>query len=215
MAAVGIFVLSWRGLVPVFADLVKMTYQFCLIVVIGGAVTWLFREYTRVREHRESDSQELASMSQDLVRTYNDIKRIRRLLRARAQRGGSVTESETTVRRRVYEELMGELNEVQLRLEQYKRRVRSEEPLFRKSEGLESALKEMEKYLHDIIEEYENVLRSYEEDPPNLSITRLPKLAEFIAPRMSSPDIYNGIFVPFRRALDSLAERQAELRKGN
>ncbi|UCH70631.1 MAG: hypothetical protein JSV29_01195 [Candidatus Bathyarchaeota archaeon] len=108
---------------------------------------------------------------------------------------------------------MGELNEVQLRLEEYRRRVRSEEPLFRESEGLESALEEMEKYLHDIIEEYENALRSYEEDPPNLSITRLPKLAEFIAPRMSSPDIYNGIFLPFRRALDSLAERQAKLRK--
>lgn len=215
MAAVGIFVLAWRNFGAAFSDLVKMTYQFCLIVVIGGAVTWLFREYTRVRERRESDSQELASLSQDLVRAYNDIKRIRRLLRARAQRGGSVTESETTIRCGVYEEFMGELNEVQLRLEGYKRRVHSEEPLFRKSEGLESALEEMEKYLHDIIEEYENALRSYEEGPPNLSITRLPKLAEFIAPRMSSPKIYNGIFVPFRRALDSLAERQAELRKGN
>jgi hypothetical protein len=207
LAAV-LFVVSYTWYDAVFQKILGITFQFFLIVVLGGAVAWLFREYTRQREIKDQHKNELMELRRDLVNAYNRIKCIRRLLRARAQRGGKIRDPNTVIRRSVYEELMGELNEIQLRLEGYKRRVRGEEQIFR-SDGvsfdLENSLDKMEKYLNDIISEYETALRPFEEDPDYLSASKLEKLREFIAPRMDEKDIRENIYVAFRQALEALA----------
>ena len=81
----------WRGRELSEAEVLdpavfKLTYQFFLIVVAGGAVSWLYRELSRLREEAEQDRQEFQKLYSDLVSAYNAYKRAKRLLRARAWR---------------------------------------------------------------------------------------------------------------------------------
>ncbi len=191
----------------------KLTYQFALLVVMGGAVGWVFRSYTKIREGLESDRQELLGATRDLVSSYNDIKAIRRILRAQAQKCGEIGEPETYIQIDVYERQVLKLSRVQLTLEAYKRRVNADKQLFKEAAGLHRRLSEMEVYLHCVIEEYELAFREFSEKPTSLLAIELPKLSEFIAPRMESNAIKENILFAFHGALDTLTIANAKARR--
>ena len=196
-------------------DLKKISFQFCLVGVFGGAIAWMFREYTRLREINESDRQELLSVTKEIVHAYNKIKEIRRILRARAQRLGEIGEETTIIKTDIYEEEMQNLNRLQLHCEGFKRRVRAEKKLFEKAKGLYSNLDKMEKYLNDVIDEYESALRYHAETPQALPANDLPKLSAFIAPRMENSEIQNSVLFAFRGTLKALTEALTDARLAN
>ncbi len=101
------------------SDVFKLTYQFLLIGVLGGAVSFVYREFQRERaardeerlresERRITELSQLQEISTELISAYNGAKKIRRLLLAQAIRGrrGEPTQ---TVLAQPYEEQLQRL----------------------------------------------------------------------------------------------------------
>jgi hypothetical protein len=170
-------------------DIFGLTYQFLLLVVIGGAVTLLFsqysREQTREQERRAEERAIQREFHADLIQTYNAAKRIKRLLQARARSISRNEEGEevTVIEKAPYDEQMQALIAIQLQFESLADEAKSNPDLFSGIEELKdlpSYLKNMGEYLHCIVNEYEDSYRLFSSDSL-LAIEKLPELREFIS----------------------------------
>ena len=74
------------------------------------------REVARLRDARERDDELLRSLLEETLRSYNRVKRLRRLLRAHTEDG-----SGGAVRLAFYDRYLKDLNDQQLAFEQFKR----------------------------------------------------------------------------------------------
>ena len=188
-------------------DVLRITYQFALIVVAGGGISWLYQQLALVKDKDQARREEFIKMRGDLVSAYNSYKEIKRLLRAKALRQGPA-EQEALVKVDVYDDLLERLNRVQLEFETYKRFVKGRSDLFgviddlykseekaapiegrpakgssAKQQGsLYNDLETIEKYLNVVVDEYENALRSYDEKVGHIPLRQLTGLGDFIAP---------------------------------
>lgn len=161
-------------------EIFKLSYQFLLLVVIGGTISWLFSQYTREQEEKEARRELQRSFQANLIEAYNSTKRIRRLLRAEARHIYN-TNNEIGVKHKPYCRLMRDLIDVQLKFEFLKKEVEITDLFIGISElrGLNSQLSSAEKYLHDIIEEYEESYNSFSGNDI-CPLKKLPRVAEFI-----------------------------------
>ena len=182
-------------------DVYKLTYQFLLLVVIGGAISFLFTFYIKLKED-ETKSKEKKEIKRneeknlqrklynDFVQAYNDGKKIRRFLRART-RILSVHEDQKTIMIKTvrYDELMKELTTLQLKFEFFCEEVDSIKNIFSRPENVKTLsknLKNIEEYLNKMIGEYEDCFYSYPnqsftEDVSLMALDNLSILKEFIA----------------------------------
>jgi hypothetical protein len=218
-AAVCLLLSAWLGILPhedtngYLRDLVRLTYQFLLLVVIGGWVALEFRRFSDRQQLLEDYKREAVELSRGMIAAYNQGKRVRRFLRARAKRvvTRETGERQVSIRASTYDELMGELCEVQLSLEAYCKRLRSEQHLFENLdgdlyEGLVESVRSMEGYLNSLITEWESALYEFDKEPEYLSLEELPKLRGFIALEGIDDDLRDKVFGAFRQALNAFSK---------
>ncbi|MFI5911119.1 hypothetical protein [Dactylosporangium sp. NPDC051541] len=168
----------------------KNLLQFCLVVVLGGAVSLLYQAYNRQvdrqaevkrqDEHRADAVQETRQRYlSELIGHYNRVKRARRLLRAKA-----LTHDPDRANRRVrvarYDELLQSVLDAQLTFETMSRTMRVEGSLFATDHDLIAALIRAESYLRALVTEYENVMP--QADRAEVELRMLPELADFVGP---------------------------------
>jgi hypothetical protein len=135
----------------------------------------------------------------ELTDVYNGVKGIRRLLDARALDAAGMVIGER------YDALMQELDTLQLKIEYHKKLIENAPESYGILEqsdqtllgwGLEGA----EKYLRNIISEYQDNLRLFTGSPAVFPLSSLPRLAAFIGPstgpggvRKSFADNFGGL----------------------
>jgi membrane protein implicated in regulation of membrane protease activity len=188
---------AWLG-----TEVFKLTYQFLLIVVIGGAISWLYSQFTK-RQEKEDKAREQARAKKaeektlqgkfrvGFLQSYNAAKSVRRLLRATARTITEVNGTTTEViKLSPYDRQMQKLVQVQLQFETLKEEAESEEALFTgvpELQNLQGTLETIEKYLNRIVSEYEDSSKLFHSGDPQ-PLAEFPRLAEFIGPYESATD---------------------------
>lgn len=118
-------------------DVFKLTYQFLLIVVLGGAVSLLYKEFSTERDQAQERRVLLRQMHSELLSAFNTAKKIRRTLRARV---GYSPDNETTstliVHADDYREQIDLLMDAQLTFEVYSKRAKDRQLFFASGEEL-------------------------------------------------------------------------------
>ncbi len=183
-------------------EVFKLTYQFLLLVVIGGSISFLFTFYAKLREEQvrkkeQDDAKEKEKkllqrkFYRDFIEAYNDGKKIRRFLRARTRKLqiDATDQQEVLLKTDRYDELMKELTVLQLKCESFYDEVVANELLFKAGnvKMLSQNLKSIEDYLNQIVSEYENCFtqhpnQSFIDEVQYLQLEKLSKLKEFISP---------------------------------
>ena len=197
------------------------TYQFFLIVVLGGGVAWLYRELARIRDRQEHERREFLELYSEVVRAYNQSKTVKRLLRAQAWREVENAEGKTqnVLLTQPYAALMDQLNGVQLEFESLKRHVKARDTLFcrvdaeEEQEALYDDLETIEKYLNRIVNEYETALRKWLEPPQYLPLGSVERVEDFIAPGSDATEIRIGAKDCFKSAIKKLSQVARELER--
>jgi hypothetical protein len=142
----------------------KLVLQFLLITVAGGAVLALIDSEARRRELRRQEIERRSNLYNDFIRrtgtAYRDAKSCRRKLRAAGLSPAPEIFSENQWQ--TYCAEMQKLNDVQLALEQLKIEAGTHPDLRRVEAGthpdlVSSLIEKMEKYLGDLISEFEKV----------------------------------------------------------
>ena len=216
------------------SEVVGGTYQFFLVVMLGGGVSWFYRELIRVRELKERDEAkarerkereqaEFLELYSDLVRAYNESKAVKRLLRAKAWREGADGDILLT---EPYNELLERLNGVQLTFEALKRHVEGRNRLFAKVDDLYETeetdgtkdtlygdLDRIEKYLNGVVKEYETALRPFPEAPAHLALEGLVRVKEFICSGADALDIRIDAKARFDSAISKLSQVANEVKE--
>lgn len=201
LISIGVFIAYQKWLSEnLNTEIFKLSYQFLLIVVIGGAVSLIFTEFSKTREQIRKDKEKQESSDNlirdlqrkfynDFIQAYNSAKKIRRLLRARARIKSDNKLIE--IRRLTYDEQMQSLIDVQLKFEFFCEEVKGNPSLFpivfeeTETETLFTKLEKIEKYLNVIVDEYENCYSSFPEillvdESMSIPIIKLKRLAEYI-----------------------------------
>jgi hypothetical protein len=208
----------------------ELTYQFLLLIVLGGAVSLLFREHVREREvkdeermhkQEEADARQvreqeasnakqarLREMYSDLLVAYNKAKKVRRVLRARAIK---LEPAGTSQRIQVilgseYDAHMSDLIDAQLTFETYAKLAEDRLLWFEEAGALAGPLRNIEGYLNKIIKEYTTNYKTFEGDPPCKPLSELLDLKEFIGPYRESREFRTQFQDAFRDTLKELGK---------
>lgn len=159
-------------------ELNKISYQFLLIVVVGGAISLLFNLYSKSREEKlkikekeEIREKELKALHlkfyKEFIDAKNEVKRIRRFLRARC-RITSQTDNQSEcvlIETKRYDALLQELILIQLKFEFFEDELIANPNLF-SGHNLSDLIRIIKEYLNDLITEYEDLHKEY----PNQSV---------------------------------------------
>ena len=184
-------------------DVFKLTYEFLLIGVIGGALSLFYQNVQRQREIREAERGLQRQLLREVIQAYNDAKRVRRLLRAKARDNPAM--KDTLVRAQPYDEQMQILLDVQLDFEAFKHQAQSNSLLFPADSGVQADLDSIEKYLNEIVGEYETHFSLFTGGPPpTLPLARLCKLKDFIAKRQDGTHFDKRFKGPFHSVVAAL-----------
>ncbi len=182
----------------------ELTYQFLLLVVVGGGVSFVVQWFTQERERRERNRTQQRDVHTNLITIYNQGKKVRRLLRARAI---YVSGDRQMVRGSEYDTQLRNLIETELALELAIRGIAGNEQLFPTNrDTLAASLKKLRNYANAIISEYEEKYRTFSDAEPSRPLADFPKMLEFIGPAATSPEFQKGFKGPFHDALDELGE---------
>jgi hypothetical protein len=191
-------------------DVFKMLCQLVLIVGVGGVASLVLDELNRARELRDANLSLLRSTLSDLVRSYNDIKRLRRLLRAQSIRP-NVDASSAFVLRDEYSMLLQQLNEAQLTLETQARLIEGNKDRYPHHRDLHEGLEHAEKYVGHIIKEWEENLGSFTGTPLQKPLAELHALCCFVSE--ASRSFEPSFSKPMSKAMTILAQAIGEPRK--
>lgn len=198
------------ALVP---ELAKAFLQIGTVSAIGGTVSILTADFQRRNANRDKERDRERQAAQNraefvkqilarITDSYIATKRARRLLRARGITPPytGATDSPSAVHREAYDLCMQALNEEQLRLETTAEEVETNADVFRESQELVGVITSMEKYLGEIITEYEQNRGSFAGDPPTLHVAKLRWLGDFVGP-YSGSEFATRLSAGHRRAL--------------
>ena len=194
-------------------EVFKLTYEFLLIIVVGGAISLLYSQFTKRQEKEDKTrEQDRAKRAEEkalqgkfrvgFLQSYNAAKSVRRLLRATARTLTDVKGTPTEViKLSPYDRQMQKLVKVQLQFETLKEEAESEKELFSgvlELQNLDETLGTIESYLRDIVTEYEESYKLFHEGDPQ-AISQFPKLAEFIGPYEHATDFKTNFRQPAKR----------------
>jgi len=209
VAVVGItaFIFYGESIKPKLDDEVfKLTYQFLLIVVLGGAVSLIYNAFTEQRARKQQRLVILREIYAELLAAYNAAKRIRRKFRAHVGYSKSGLTEGATVYKYYYMEQMDILINAQLVFENHKKRAKDKKLHYEQGKELSDHLDTIERYLNCIIDEYQEQLQSFAGDPPGRALSQLPELKDFLEKSTKSKKFREGFKRPGIKALDSLAD---------
>jgi hypothetical protein len=118
-------------------EVFNLSYQFLLIVVIGGAISLLYKEFSSERDRTQERRTLVRQMHSELLSSFNAAKRVRRTLRARVGCSfdrGPIQQLKVTAAD--YQEQMDLLMDAQLTFEVYAKRAKDRELFFARGEEL-------------------------------------------------------------------------------
>lgn len=202
-------------------EVFKSSFQFLLLVVVGGGVSLLYDRFSKEkeleekrflaeRELKEKQRDLIRQMHSELLKAFNDAKRVRRKLRAHvgysSDRGLSPG---STVRLAEYKAAMEALMDAQLTFEVYAKRAEKPELGFVGGQELADDLRKVEGYLNEIIDEYEAKAVGFQNEPSGMALKELFALEEFIGPREEDKKFNDKFKHAFRDVLDGLSVYEA------
>lgn len=171
-------------------EVVSTIFQFLFLIILGGAVTTIYRARLQLREDAEHeranrvtiterDRMVLSVMRDNLVSAYNRVKRVRRLLRARLVYPKGA-DGPRYVPKPEYNEQMEQVIDAELEFESILRQIEGNVPLFGKDSRLDGCLDDIESHLTGTVKEFRRELRNFEGEPPQMNLEKLPKLERFL-----------------------------------
>jgi hypothetical protein len=161
------------------SEVFKVLAEFFLIVGLGGLGSLVIDELNRGQERRQQTRERLRVTLSELVSCYNDVKSLRRRLRAEAIRPNAAS-PDALVSGKEYGALMQGLNAAQLSIEKHARLVEGNQDLYPDPELLIQDLGGAEKHLGKLISEWEKNLGAFRGEPLQRSLAELPILRCFI-----------------------------------
>jgi len=200
-----IFLIFGNQLASVFnVEVFKLTYQFLLIVVLGGGIAYLYKEIERERTEKRLTHDRLRQVHTELLRTYHDTKAIRRRLRARSIISLNTDKDGEFVLAKEYDEEIQALIEAQLTFEAYLRRA--EHSLWPELSELKQSLENVQEYLGSLVKEYEDELRYFDGDPKCRKLSSLPRLSAFVG-HAKDPGGFKSFSKSLQETLTSLEKK--------
>jgi hypothetical protein len=178
-------------------EVFKLLAQLVILVGIGGLGHLILTEINTSRERREANRTLLRAALSDMVGAYNEVKSVRRLLRAEAVRP-NITDQDAHVLKEPYAALLARLNEAQLKLETQLRLIEGNEAQYPEPAKLRKLLGDAQAYLDEIISEWEGSLGRFKEAPEQNKLADLMVLQSFLAEADRS--FKPGFAVPMARA---------------
>ena len=186
-----------------------------LITILGGGVSLIFASFRHEQELKERQSEiqreirdrrrEIQrSLRSDLLEAFNEVKKIRRLLRAEAIIGNPRKNNELLIGDE-YKKQINALIDAQLSIE-FAYRVMKQEPSLFQDRTLVIKLKVANKYLRDIIDEYEKMYRNFSEEFTSISLYEFSRLYDFIRPSAEAEEIKEDFWQPLRDSLDIIGK---------
>lgn len=175
-------------------EFAKALLQVGVVSVAGAVLSILVFGHQRNldRDQRERESRrEAAERTEELLKgtlaritaAYNRAKRARRKMRALGrQRSGETT----LISHAAYDALMAEINDAQLDIETIKSDVTTTRLAYNAPDPLISCLHDMEAYLGELIEEYEQSRSLIGVSNDTTDLNKLPRLMDFLGPSKDS-----------------------------
>ena len=199
-------------------ELGKALVQFVVVAVIGTLVTGMMFEYQRQRQNWDKEDERerknrdkedererknrnrreefLRSILTRAAQAYSNVKKARRLLRARAIVRGEAG-GKSAVRKH-YDFYLRMIIDAQLELENLAGDIQTSEGMFFNLTALLAPLSEMESYLGKLITEYEKKAFETLHGPKLLCLTDLPQLEGFTATSTEVGDFKKQFSGPYR-----------------
>jgi hypothetical protein len=186
-------------------ELAKSLLQVGVVSVAGTVLSILVfdhqqrvEEDQRARERRENEQQRRGearksdiAYREELLKgtlgrvtaSYNSTKRARRKMRALGQWH---TPSGPCIQLTSYDDCMADVNDAQLDLETIKSDVKTSKQAYPSANRMTPHLRSMERYLGELIEEYEEVRSRADVKQRELELSAAPRFADFIGPTEGS-----------------------------
>ncbi|WP_431825132.1 hypothetical protein [Burkholderia sp. F1] len=189
------------------ADVFKVIATLVGTGLFGVFAPFAINELNRQKERRDAERAMRRIMLADLITAYNDVKAIRRSLRAEAIRPVYSGPSAHVLKQR-YLELLPKLNEAQLRLESFVRLIDGNKLAYPGHDELLKRVSAAEKYLGALISEWENKSGLLLDAPGTNALADFPMLHCFVAD--ASQSFGPGFANPIGEVLGKLAATLAK-----
>lgn len=172
----------------VHPEVFKLLAQLVILGFTGGIGSLVLTEINTSRQRSEAKRLLLRTALGEIVAGYNEIKSVRRLLRAEAVRP-NYKDQNAHVLKEPYRLLLRRLNDAQLKLEAQLRLIEGNQAQYPKAETLCELLGIAEKYLGNIISEWEVKLESFKDVPEQNKLVDFNDLRDFLenAPHSFKP----------------------------
>jgi len=146
----------------------------------GAVASLVLDEINNARERRGAIRALARETLEDIINSYNEVKEIRRQLRAEAVRP-DYSALGAYVLRKPYANLMRRLNSAQLRLESHARLIEKNPAQYSQPERLQELLRKCEAYIEGIVSEWEKQLGHFSGAPTENLLANFKKMNCFIA----------------------------------
>ena len=163
----------------VHPEVFKVLAELVLLLGIGGVASFVIDGLNRAREQRGHIKERMRTELSDLVTAYNDVKSIRRRLRAEAIRP-DFEDPAAVVYGSEYAALLQRLNDAELEIEAHRRLIDGNRDLYADPQVLFAELGTAERYLGKLISEWEDNLGKFQGSPSQLALAGLPFLRCFV-----------------------------------
>jgi hypothetical protein len=189
-------------------EILKFLLQMVAVSGIGTFASLVVDEFKRDRQQQLAKMEFAKQAIDECVRAYAIVKLTRRLMRARCEivtfaKNGTV-EPRSAVSREaveVFDAQMEDINQAQLSLEALGKRVQADAAI---SARIEDKLKPLEKYLGELIDEYEKLARKLR-GGENGETSDIKRLGDFLGPYRQS--------LEFRQFSEKYHQTISELQK--
>jgi hypothetical protein len=190
----------------IWMEIAKAGIQLGSLSIIGGGIAVLWRRLESLRaEHRLLNEYRL-SLLREVTCSYNEIKAVRRTLRAFGFT--SPTDPLTPDQVTEFRAQMKVLNAAQLALERWRREVEVRAKSFHKNEEIKAVLIEAEGYIGEILDEWEKEGVRVVAGASTTAIASMPHLQPFL------DKAYKGFKEHAAEPLKRLEELIRELTEG-
>lgn len=213
LVAAGAALLAADNEETIWLEVAKAAIQAIPVLVLGIPVGLYFRAFEARREDRRREDEARREdwrrkdehrrrVFGEVTTAYNEIKSIRRWLRA-AGLGSAAGAALNAERVRAVDARMDALSDAELMLERVSREIASASNIFSEPAALERWFRRMCRYLRGVVRDWEQGL--LQADGGRLDSTRWREFYGFIAPSRSEDSTFDqGASRPLNKILDSL-----------
>lgn len=160
-------------------DTIKLSIQLLLVVLFGGI---FIQEYNRARAKKTARNEFRRDFMKILSRVYSDVKGVRRIIRAKCQQSienNKEVDPRDFLPLAIYDENIASINSSKVELEILLRELKIVSEVFEETDKLKSGIERMEKYLKNVIEEYEKNTKKHR-IAGSIPLEELPRLNAMI-----------------------------------